>query len=439
MPAGKDFFGNPLPLRKIGEPSNNLPIDLYRRLLPRIQEEDQAAGAHGYVLRYDDPDSVYDSGDPLTGIYDAIGLSPVIQELFYVLETQEGEDVMALESIAALVDPLRCPEEMLHKIAASFGYQLQQDLGASEGISDIQKRTALLGLIDAFRARGTFVGFKVFYRLIGFEVINVYELWKANINEADEDYSRVRYQTVPAAGIFIGPAGVSSFAGTIPETPIKPGTLRITADTGGGPFVLRDDPIDDTTGSIIGPNGETGTVNYATGVFTMLLAAPSIATVEASLEKVTKEWPYHAARIDLEILMSPGGKPIPLLDAESMSGILRRMEETRPIHVLLRALTLVFELRDTFGEDGASGATDKTGCTSRLEDVRTGQPFPGTPGRNFQYIADQGADAGDEMTVERLDLGGARTELEATFDEQAQIVCPLDSLIINTGGPDAYY
>lgn len=442
MAGQKDGFGNPLPLPRVGEPSNRLPIDLYRRLLPRLQEEDQASGAHGYVMRYDDPDSRYDTGDPLLGSYDAIGVAPLVQELFYVLETRESEEIQTLEDIAALTDPLRCPEELLPQIAASFGYSLEGDLGVSEGISSKQKRAVLLGLIDAYRSRGTFVGFKVFYRMVGFEVINVYELWKTAPEESLQDYSRIRYQTTPIAGAFIGAPGLNSFVGTIADKPIKPGTIRITANTGSGPFVLRDDPDGptfDLTGQLVGPNGESGTVNYSTGDFTLLLKAPATATVTATFEKVTKEWPYHAARIDIEILMSPGGKPIPLVDTDNLGTILHRMEETRPIHVLLRALTLVFELDDDFGADGASGATDRVGCAQRLEDIRSGQPFPGAPGRNDQYLMDQGDDATDEMTIEIQTLASVTTELTQVFDEQAQIVCPLDTLIINTGGPDEYY
>lgn len=559
MPGNTDGFGNPLPRRSASaDPGNSLPIDLYRRLLPRIQEEDQAAGAHGYTFRFDDPSSKWDSGDP-TEAWDAVGLSPVIQELFYVIERMEGEDVEVLESLDALVDPLRCPEEFLPRIAASFGYALQGDLGEAEGISSEMKRSALLGLIDAYRARGTFIGFKVFYRLIGLEIIEVFELWKKNIQEADQDYSRVRFvgPTPPAgpgtapsvvavaggavtvgahqwvvsfvdstntesplgpasvalaivapdqtvnlalvplgpigttarriyrtkaagpAGVFflvgqivdnvttvfvdalsdavlgtpapvgtattafIGPAGVASFAGTIPDSPIIPGSMRVTADTGSGPIIIRDDPggiVDEDVvrGTLIGPGGESGAINYRTGEFTLALLAPAVSPVTAQFTRIAEEWPYRAARIDVDILLSPGGAPIPLVDAENLSTILTRMEETRPIHVLLRAIALVAEVQDTFGEDGASGATDRTGCIQHVRDERTGQPFPGDPGRDYNYLLDMAVSAGDEFVVEQV-AGGVTTEHDQVFDDEAQIVCPLDTLVINDGSTDQYW
>jgi hypothetical protein len=392
---------------------NRLRVDLYRRLLPRIREEDQRSGALGYVTHFDDPDAFWDSGDP-SKAWDAIGLSPVIQELFYVLETMEGEDIQALESLDALVDPLRCPEKYLPALAASFGYALE------ERLPDEQKRAILLGLIKAFKARGTFAGFKIFYRMIGFEVIDVRPLFKKTVNEASNDYSSVRYAT-QAVTQPIGPMGVSQFAGMLADAPFKPGTLRFSA---GGGVVIRDDP---ETGALIGPTTESGSVNPKTGEFTLILAAPAATAVTAAYDKITEEWPYHAARIDLEISISPGGLvDPPLVDGESVEGILGRLDEVRPVHVLLRVLALIVEMADNF----APGATDKFGCRSMMIDARDGLPFPATPGRYFQSMADQGVAGMDDLLIQHWN--GADVVLEGHQDDRVAIVCPLDVLKIQT-------
>ncbi len=63
------------------DPRNQNRLDLYRRLLSKIQEQDQASGAQGYILHWDDPDAEYDEAeiDP-TQMWDAIGVSPILRE-----------------------------------------------------------------------------------------------------------------------------------------------------------------------------------------------------------------------------------------------------------------------------------------------------------------------------------------------------------------------
>jgi hypothetical protein len=408
------------------EPRNANRLDLYRRLLPSIQEQDQASGAHGFSFHWDDPDSAWDDFASIEAAWDHIGLSPIYQELFYTLENRIGDDLAALESLDALTDPLRCPEEMLHRIAASFGYALERRL------DEATKRAALIGLIDAFKARGTFGGFKVFYRLIGFEIINIYPLWKKAIHEEDGRYSRVRYITTPVTNP-VGPAGVSTFTGRLPDTPVKPHSLRFT-DTGVGGVIVRDEE-----GSLIGPGGESGSIDYTTGDYTLNLTAPAIGAVQASYLKVTDEYPYHAARLDLEINISPGGVPIPLFDTAVLTSLFVRMEETRPIHVLLRTLSIVSELQDTFGADGISGATDRAACVSARLDHRDGVPFPGPTGRDYLYILDMGTKAEDDLRVDHASSGTAT--VESNTDEILPIACPLDTLVIHRddGPPDTFW
>jgi hypothetical protein len=415
------------------EPKNKNRTDLYRRLIPKIVEMDQASGAQGYIAHWDDPDATWDTAgleDVLQHSWDAIGFSPVIQELCHVIEKATDEDLEVLESLDALVDPVRCPESVLPQLAASFGYRLD------ESQSEDRKRVALLGLIDAFRARGTFVGFRVFYRLLGFRIINVFPLWKKEIHEALNDYSRTRYDTTAITNDPIGPGGSAGYAGRLKDAPIVPGSVRISDGT----ITLRDDPtvlpenVNDLrgVGNLIGPGGESGTVRYATGEFSFALDAVAAGAVTADYERVDEEWPFHAARIDVDINISPGGVPIPLIDTEIVDEILTRMEEVRPVHVVLRALALVAEIVDQ-----GPGATDQVGCTAMLKDVLTGQTGPpAILGRDRTYMLDAGPIGSDEMRITIDNLVGDDMEIQS-MEDNAPIVCPLDTLTITgpPGGP----
>lgn len=402
-------------------PSNKLRVDLYKRLYPEIINQDQISGALGPVIHWNDPDATWlplgENASDLNLVWNAIGVSPLWQNLFFILETMEGEDLQVLENLDTVTDPLRCPTELLGDIAASFGYALE------ENISDTQKRVVLLGLIDAFKCRGERISWKVFYRLLGFDIVNVFPLFKKNIHEALGEYSRTRFVTSPQTNIPIGPGGQASFSGRIADVPIQPGTL-LFKDTGVGGKVVRDDG----EGGLVGAQGS---VNYVSGAFTLTLPAPAIGPVVASLAQVTSEFPYQAARIDVEILLSPGGAPIPLVTPQSISNLLVRMEEVRPVHVLLRNLALIAEVDDTFGADGHSGATDQTGCVQILIDQRDGPPPPAIPaGRNFHFMIDEGPGAGDELSVQQV-VSGSTTEYAQDFDELAELVCPIDALVID--------
>lgn len=422
------------------EPFNNLRVDLYRRLLPRIQREDQESGSRGFVLHWDDPDAQWDEapavGAAIQSAWDEIGLSPVVQELFYVIEQMEGEELEVLESLDAIVDPLRCPESLLPKLAASFGYRLKQDL------SEERKRLVVLGLQQAFKSIGQFVGFKVFYRMLGFEIINVFPLWKKAINEDQNRYSRTRYETTTVTGRAIGPAGTQVFTGQIAEAPIKPGTVRITD----GSVVLRsEDPgaVGEEPANLIGPNGVVGTFHHETGRFTFDLGAPAAGAVTADFEEIDEEFPYQAARIDIEIALNPGGDvlcdgnpgtpfaPVPLVDDEVVQGITERLDEVRPIHVVLRGLALTVELCDTF----TPGATDEEACAQLLRSSQDGVPSDPTDfGLESLFLLDEGPDARSDLRVDTLDAGGQVVNTQSSFDEINPIVCPLDLLIIDTGG-----
>ncbi len=419
------------------EPFNRLRVDLYRRLLPRIQREDQTSGARGYVIHWDDPDAQWDEAvgpqAAVQNVWDEIGLAPLVQELFFVIEQMEGEELEVLESVDALVDPLRCPESLLGNIAASFGYRLKED------ISEDKKRLVVLGLQQAFKSIGQFVGFKVFYRMLGFEVIDIFPLFKKAINESQDRYSRTRFVVTPIIGQPIGPSGTQVFTGQIPDAPAKPGTVRIT-DTA---TVLRSTEEDEEPGNLIGPSGVVGTFNHETGRFTFDLGAPAVGAVTANYDRVDDEFPFQAARIEIEISLNPGGdvicdgnpgtpfNPLPFVDSEVVDSIIERMDEVRPIHVVLRGLALTIELCDTF----TPGATDREACAQLLRQSTDLVPsILGSFGEDRLHLLDQALGGDDVMRVDTLDTLGTLLEAQVSLDDIAPILCPLDLLIIDTGG-----
>jgi hypothetical protein len=144
---------------------------------------------------------------------------------------------------------------------------------------------------------------------------------------------------------------------------------------------------------------------------------PTVGAVTADYEKVSDEFPYRAARMDIEILMNPGGAPIPLVDSEVLRTVLDRLDEVRPIHVLMRAMTLAFELEDTV----TPGAHDQTACTTILVDTRT--PVSGT-GLEARYILDAYEQAGqDDLTIDHAS-GGTVKKDTIIEDRLDGFVCP---------------
>jgi hypothetical protein len=413
------------------DPRNNNRLELYKRLLPKIIEQDQASGAQGFIMHWDDPDAVWDDSD-INNVWDIIGVSPVIQELFHVIEKSSGEDLEALESLDALIDPLRCPESLLPQIAASFGYRLD------ESRTEDTKRAALIGLINAFKSRGQFAGFRVFYRLLGFSIIDVLPLWKKEVHEANDDYSRLRYDTSPVAET-VGPAALSAYSGML-QGPIRPTSVRFTD----GVFVIRDDVVvapenvNDRRGrgDLLHPSGVVGSINYTTGEYSILLPAPAAGSLDATYERIDEEWPFHAARIDMELSLSPGGGPIPVVDGATVDGILQRLEEVRPVHVLLRALALVAELTDDFGPEGA---TDRVVCATVRKFFLSGQAGPpAILGLSGNWFLDQGPRGDDLLIIDQLDPIG--TDITTLVMEDAGVgACVNDVLIIEEIPGNTYY
>jgi len=419
---------------RIAGAQNDLRVDLYRRLLPQIQVQDQRSGAQGPVLHWNDSDAQWNKADS-PNLWNQVGLSPIIQTLFWVLETLEGEELGILESLDSIVDPFTTPEELLDDLAASFGYALDDALDVDA------KRIVVQGLFHAYKALGQRIAFDVFYRMVGFEVIKVFPLWKKDIYEANNDYSRFRYATTLRVAEAVGPAGNVAYITNLTNLPIKPGTVRITD----GVVVLKDDP--ETGGEaeglaftgpiapIIGPGIESGTINYDTGRVEVNFGTPSAGPVTADYESIDTEWPFHAARMDIEILMNPGGGvPIPVVDQEVVQGLLDRLDEIRPIHVLLRAFTLVFELDDTVEPT----ATDSVGCISILKDVRA--PFGGSAGSNRTYMIDAAPDVQPDTLFISNIVGGNEVLRRVLLEDRTGFVCPgLDLLKIQAGGPETYW
>jgi hypothetical protein len=410
----------------MGGANNKLRVDLYRRLIPQVQEQDQSSGMQGYNLHWNDPDAQWNKTADIRSVWNSIGLSPCIQTLFYVIETLEGEELGVLESMDSLIDPMNCPASMLPIIAASFGYRIKQEL------DEATQRVVVQGLFHAYKSLGQRVGFDVFYRMVGFKIIRVYPLWKKAIFEDQSRYNRERYVVSAQAAEPVGPSGNLAYNTILSETPVVPGSLRITD----GSVVLKDEPAGylqegiffGVSAPLVGPNGETGSINYQTGEVFVNFVAPAVGAVTADYDKVADEYPYRAARMDMEILMNPGGVPIPLVDSEVLRSVLDRLDEVRPIHVLLRNLTLAFEV-----EDVGPGAHDRTACTTTLLDSRPPSIFG--PGLEARYMLDAYENDGqDDLTIDH-ESGGNPAKFVIIEDRLDGFVCPGTDLLDIDAGP----
>jgi len=411
---------------RIGGANNKLRVDLYRRLLGQIQSQDQHSGAQGYVFHWNDPEAQWNKIDDIRVAWNAVGLSPVIQTLFFVLETMAGEELEILESLDGFIDPLTAPVELLPDIAASFGYRLKQ------GLDEETKRVVTQGLFVAYKALGQRIAFDVFYRMVGFKIVKVFPLWKKAINEDLNRYARAQLVTAPITAEAIGPAGSVTYQTTLSDGPIAPGSLRITDGT----VTLKDQPegymadglVVSRVVPLVGPGTETGTIDYQTGELVVTFSGVTAGAVTADYQQITDEYPYRAARMDIEILMNPGGVPIPLVDSEVLRSVLDRLDEARPIHVLLRALTLAFEIED----EVADFASDATACVSKLIDSR--DPFGLLPGLEALSMLDVSPTVRqDTLFIDHASSGTQEKDV-LIEDRMDGFVCPgTDTLDIDAG------
>lgn len=316
--------------------------DFYNLLYPRIIEEDLKTGTMAYLDFWDNPDGeihAWDQEEPIIGVWDRTGMRPVLQRLFFAMETQHGELLDEIESMDALIDPDTCPIEFIPFMAASMGYDLSEDL--SEG----EQRSIVKGLFHAYKKRGEPISWKVFFRMLGYKII-AYPLWKKEIYEENDQYSQDRYETTAFSGVVLpGAYTPPNDASIVSYLPFKPKSLVVTH----GAETLRDNG----KGVFLGSSGNTGTVNYLTGA--MLFSFTPAGPITLAGEQVDDEYPFHAARVDFDFWLVPlkGGSP-PDVNDEFIKRLLAQLEEVRPIHVLIRTFNLIMPLEEDALENFAA-------------------------------------------------------------------------------------
>jgi hypothetical protein len=316
--------------------------DFYNILLPEIIEEDQKGGTFAFLDTYDDPEAeinAWDQTAPFQAVWDRTGILPVLQRLFWVLEEQHGNMLVELDDMEVLTDPDQCPVEFLPRMAASLGYDME------DGLSEKEQRELIKGLMDAFHHHGTPISWTVFYRMLGYRII-AYPLWKKELAEDQDRYDRDRYVTTTPFGPWVLPG---AFTGSLTQAPLRPRSIVIL-DAGGETF------RDDGKGNLLGSKGGTGTINYLIGTINLSFAPPGpTAPILLWAETVNEEYPYHAARVDLDFFLIPiGGGTPPVVDDEFVKKVLWYLEEVRPIHVLIRTFNLIMEMEDD-GPDVTDG------------------------------------------------------------------------------------
>lgn len=393
-------------------------VKLYELLLPQIIEEDQKTGHLVYMDSWDGAHgsaiAPWDETENLDAIWDRTGYKPVYESLFWVIEEESGVELQELKGLAALRDPNTCPAAYLPIMAESLGHPL------GEGLSETEQREVVKALIPFGKIRGQRVSWVTLYRILGYKII-AWPLWKKDVHEAQDRYSRVRYaapvthtETVWDPGIPLGPNPLSN-------TPVKPLSI-LMADSA---ETFRDDG----EGNLLGSAGGFGTIDYLTGKWTLTFGAGALTgSLSATYAQITDEYPYHAARVDLDFYLVPfTGGSVPVVDPTFVHNLLLRLEEVRPIHVLLRHFSLIFEVED----EVVNFATDGIFCGAHMGKDIIGSEI------NF-YAGDSGPEAGKDI-LEIDKIGIVPEEKEVLMEDLTTFVHPaFDVLTIASTPPQPH-
>ncbi len=292
-------------------------------------------------------------------------------------------------------------------MARSLGHALE------EGLSEKKQRETVKAISALNKIRGKPLSWIVFYRMVGFRIVQ-WPLWKKDVHEAEDRYSRERYASVnPISGEVLTSVPI----GYLASNPIRPTSLRITD----GVEIFRDDG----KGVLIGNQGGDGVITYRTGAYRVNFATPPAGAVTASYDEVTDEYPYHAARVDLDLFLVPiEGEEIAVVDDAFVQNILERIEEVRPIHVLVRALSFIVELED----EVLNFANDEPPCGPQMG-------IDHWEGKEDFYAADLGPVSDDDI----LQISRSDGYEEFVFEDIARLVCPArDILRIESTPPQAH-
>jgi len=393
-------------------------VKLYELLLPQIIEEDQKTGhlvymdywdgAHGSAISPWD-----DIGDP-DAIWDRTGYKPVYKSLFWVLEEESGVELRELGGLKDLRDPNTCPAAYLPVMSESLGHTL------GEGLDEQEQREVVKSIIHLNKIRGQEISWYVFYRILGYKIV-AWPLWKKEVHEAQDRYSKVRYANPTARSETVWDPGIPLGPNPFAYTPVRPHSV-IMADA---VETFRDDG----KGNLLGSAGGYGTVDYLSGKWTITFGSGAIAgALTAAYDQITDEYPYHAARVDLDFYIVPiAGPPAPVVDPTFVNNMLSRLEEVRPIHVLLRHFSLIYEVDD----EVVNFATDGIFCGANMGEDIIGNEI------NF-YAGDAGPEAGNDI-LEINKLGIVPEEKEVLMEDVTTFTHPaLDVLTIASTPPQPH-
>jgi hypothetical protein len=393
-------------------------VKLYELLLPQIIEEDQKTGHLVYLDHwdgaYESAISPWDETENIDAIWDRTGYKPVYESLFWVIEEESGVELQELKGLKDLRDPNTCPAVYLPVMAESLGHPMEENLDEQE------QREVVKSIIHFNKIRGQHISWVTFYRIAGYKIIP-WPLWKKAVHEADDRYNRERYAAPVSYTETIWDPGIPLGPNPLANTPVRP-TSVLMSDT---VETFRDDG----EGTLLGSAGGFGTIDYLTGKWTITFGAGSITgSLSATYDQVTDEYPYHAARVDLDFYIVPiAGPPAPIVDPTFVNNMLAKLEEVRPIHVLLRHFTLIYEDED----EVVNFATDGILCGAHMGEDTIGDEI------NF-YAGDAGPEAGNDI-LEIDKLGLTPEEKEVLMEDLTTFTHPaLDVLTISSTPPQPH-
>lgn len=330
---------------------------LYEKIIPLFIEEDQKHGVYGVNKFWNDPLTKWNDGT----LWNATGLKPIIQNLFFAVEYSFDKNLKLIDDILDIVNPDKAPERFLDLMAISLGFPFPNMEWSVE-----RKRAFIKSIAYLNKIRGTHLSWEIFFKIQDVK-INPIPLHKKDLFEDQDRYSRTQYVTNEITNELLANSGSASYVKYLQNVPVLPGTVRLNIGT----EVLRDigNRKSNGFGDIISKDGVVGTINYANGKISLNFETTTTSDILVTYRIITDEFPYKAARVDLEFFYIPDpnsefGGPV---NATLINKILSRVEEVKPIQVLIRALVIVSSLEDNIEKF----ASDSTRCGSNVgKDVR---------------------------------------------------------------------
>lgn len=288
-----------------------------------------------------------------------------------MVDTERVVQTNTVQSILNLLDPDTCPTEYLPYLAATIGYRLEAD------DPEILQRAQIKSAVAWYKEKGMISAFELLFITLGYTV-SIYPLWFNKQGVSAFPSSDPRQQSpwdidptnlgvvrsvhlVPLADTYTATISLTSpvpspVVGTY--VTLNGNSVRV-ASTGTviNGFTSSLTVVSDTSSYIIVSVGDSFLGTTVSG-----FSQPNLLIDDQPTEQLRQDWlSKHGndlwrphARIDI-LLETVPGRTIPPITQQKLDDLLQRMEEVRPVHVLVRGIFTSIPFNDywngTLGED----------------------------------------------------------------------------------------